>query len=203
MSTIKIATPDHPIHDLIADRWSPRAFADKPVEATKMLSLLEAARWSASAFNGQPWSFIVGPQDDEDTFDRIVSCLMPGNVPWASKAPLLMISVAHMINPRNDKPNAYAWHDVGLAVQNMIVQASAMDLYMHQMAGFDKEKAKEVFNIPEGFAPVTALAVGYLGDPESLPEDRRAMETAPRERKPLSDFVYSGEWGQVSALVTE
>ena len=202
MSTIKIANPDHPIHDLIADRWSPRAFADKPVESGKILSLLEAARWSASAFNGQPWSFIVGRREDQATFDQIVSCLMPGNVSWASKAPLLMISVAHLVNPRNDKSNAYAWHDVGLAVQNMIVQASSMDLYVHQMAGFDKEKTREVFNIPESFGPVSAIAIGYLGAPETLPEDRRDMETAPRERKPLADFIFSGEWGQVSPLVS-
>lgn len=201
MTHPKLATPNYPIHELLINRWSPRAFADTPVEREKILSLLEAARWAASSSNLQPWSFIVAPREDEVAFSRAVDTLMAGNVPWASKAPLLMISVAHMINPHRNAPHAYAWHDVGLAVQNMIIQATAMGLYVHQMGGFDKEKARANFNIPENFAPVAAIAVGYLGNPDDLPEDRRSGETAPRERKPLSEFVFGRQWGQVSPLL--
>lgn len=201
MTHPKVATPDYPIHDLLANRWSPRAFAETAIEPAKILSLLEAARWAASSNNLQPWSFIVGPREDAETFDRIVDSLMAGNVPWASKAPLLILSVAHVIHPRRNAPHAYAWHDLGLAVQNMVVQATALGLYAHQMGGFDKEKARANFNIPEEFAPVTVIAVGYLGKPSNLPEERRAGESAPRERKPLADFVYGHQWGEVASLI--
>ncbi|MEM7534414.1 MAG: nitroreductase family protein [Chloroflexota bacterium] len=201
MSHPKIATPDYPIHELLQKRWSPRAFAPKPLETETICSLLEAARWSASSNNLQPWSFIVATQAQEENFARMVECLMPGNATWASKAPVLMVSVAHMINPRRNAPNAHAYHDVGLAVQNLVTQAIALDIYVHQMGGFSRDKARELFQIPADYEAVSMLAVGYLGDPASLPEDRQGAEAAPRERKPLSEFVYSGIWGDVSNLV--
>ncbi len=201
MKTSKIATPDHPIHQLIEGRWSPRSFADKPVPQAALCSIFEAARWSASAFNAQPWHFILATQEDPDEFQKIVGCLMEGNVPWASKAPVLAISVAQIYNPERERPMAYGWHDTGLAVQNLIVQATSMDLYVHQMAGFDKGKAQETFNIPEDYQPVSALAIGYLGSSEDLPEKYQAGETTPRERKPLSEFVFGGTWGEISPTV--
>lgn len=201
MSTVKVATPDHPVHTLIQNRWSPRSFADTPVPQDAIRSLFEAARWSASAFNAQPWHFIAATKTDAENFERIVGCLMPGNVPWASNAPLLAISVAQTFDPERERPMAYGWHDTGLAVQNIVIQAMSMDLYVHQMAGFDKDKARDTFGIPEHYQAVSALAIGYLGDPDALPEDRREAEVAPRDRKPLSDFVFGGTWGERSSLV--
>lgn len=182
-------------------RWSPRSFADRAVEPETIRSLLEAARWSASSRNLQPWSFIVAPREHPDDFERMIGCLMEGNIPWASKAPLLILTIAHLVIPGRDRTNGHAWNDLGLAVQNLCVQATALGLYVHQMGGFSSDKARTTFQIPEGYDPVTVLAVGYLGNPNELPEDRRDSELAPRERKPLSDFVFAGEWGQTSSLV--
>lgn len=201
MNNPKIAMPDHSIHELLQKRWSPRAFAETAVSSDELCRLFEAARWAASAFNAQPWHFIVAQKESTEEFQQIVNCLMPGNVPWASKAPVLAISVAQIYNAERERPMAYGWHDTGLAVQNLIVQATSMDLYVHQMAGFDKEKAKETFNIPEHYQAVSALAIGYLGAADELPENYQEGEVKPRDRKPLSDFVFTGTWGKSSPVV--
>ena len=195
----KPAETEHAVHELIQRRWSPRAFAARAVEPEKLRSLLEAARWAASCFNEQPWSFIVAAKDDEgDAYERLVGCLVEANALWAGRAPVLMISVARLAFKRNDKPNRHAFHDVGQAAAHLALQATALGLAVHQMAGFDVSKAREQFNIPEGFDPVAAIAVGYPGDPEDLPEDLRARELGPRARRPLEEFVFGGSWGQSS-----
>lgn len=195
------AETDHPVHDLIRRRWSPRAFADRPVEPEKLCRLLEAARWAASSYNEQPWSFLVATRDNPEAFDKTVGCLVEGNVPWASKAPVLMLSVAHLTFERNGKPNRHALHDVGLAMGNFVLEATALGLFVHQMAGFHVDKAREVFAIPDSHEPVAMIAVGYAGDLDSLPEPYRERELSPRTRKPLADFVFTGNWGSVSTLV--
>lgn len=198
MSEIKRAHTEHPVLDAIAERWSPRAFADQPVSEATLSSLLEAARWAASSYNEQPWSFIVAAKEAATAFSRILECLVEGNRAWARQAPLLMVSVAQTTFSRNGKPNRHAWHDVGQAAANLAVQASALGLQIHQMAGFDAEKATALLHIPAGYEPVACIAVGYPGDVQQLPENLRTAERAERKRKPLSDFVFFGEWGEKS-----
>jgi len=197
----KLAETRYPIHELLRERWSPRAFADRMVEPEKLRSLLEAARWAPSSFNEQPWSFIVATKQHPDEYERLLSCLVEGNVRWAQHAPVLMLSVARLAFERNQKPNRHAFHDVGLAVENLVIQATALGLAVHQMAGFHVDKARELFSIPDGHEPVAALVLGFPGDPAGLPEDLREREVAPRIRKPLESFVFSGQWGQSSPLV--
>ena len=192
----KPAATDHPIHNLIRQRWSPRAFAERPVEAEKLASLFEAARWAPSSWNAQPWRFIVATKDDEAAFTRLLNCLRPQNVQWARHAPVLIISVAELFLARNGRPNRHAFHDVGLATENLVIQAVALGLVAHQMAGFFPDKARETFGIPEGCEAVTAIAVGYPGDPEDLAPEIKERELQPRERKPLSEFVFADTWEQ-------
>lgn len=192
----KAAKTEFPIHDLIRLRWSPRAFADRPVEPEKLGSLFEAARWASSSFNEQPWAFLVATRDDPERFARLLSVLMEGNIAWAQHAPVLMLSVAKLNFERSGKPNRHAFHDVGQAIANLILQATALGLYAHQMAGFHVDKAREVFAIPKGWEPVAAIALGYPGEPDLLPAPLRDRELAPRTRKPLQEFVFAGRWGQ-------
>jgi len=197
--TIKLAAADHAIHSAIQQRWSPRAFAPQPVEPQKLLSLLEAARWAPSSGNGQPWHFIVGVRGSI-THTRLVEAIKEGNLPWAAQAPVLMLSVARTTTA-SGRPAPHAFYDVGLAVANLTFQATLLDLFVHQMGGFELEKARALFAIPDGFAPVTMLAIGYLGEPELLDERNRERELAPRTRRPLSEFVFEETWGKVAALV--
>ena len=198
----KPAPSDYPIEELIRRRWSPRAFSDRMVEREKLASLFEAARWAPSSFNEQPWSFIVATKDKPDEYARLLSCLMEKNQQWAQLAPVLMVSVAKLNFAKNGKPNRHAFHDVGLAMGTMLVQATALGLFVHQMAGFSVESVREMYGLPEGFDPVAVIAVGYPADPEALPESFREQEVAPRRRKPISDFVFEDKWGEASPLVS-
>jgi nitroreductase len=191
----KPADTAHPIEEPLRRRWSPRAFDERPVEAHKLLSLFEAARWSASCYNEQPWHFIVATRDDEAGFSRLLSCLVEGNRVWAARAPVLMVSVARLAFAQSGKPNRHATHDVGLATAQLIVQATAMGLFAHPMAGFDPDKVRELYDVPEGYEPVAAIAVGYAGDPATLPDSLRQRELAPRARKPVESFVFRGRFG--------
>jgi nitroreductase len=202
VQAIKQAVPDYPIHPLLAQRWSPRSFADRVVEDSKLLSILEAARWSASAGNGQPWYFVVAARQDLEFYNKLASVLTAGNAEWAAAAPVLMLTVAKMITS-SGRPHRHAFHDVGLATQNLTLQATALGLYVHPMAGFSAENARLLYAIPEEYEPVTMLAIGYLGDPQALGEQRRQQELAPRTRKPLAEFVFGEMWGQAAHLVEE
>jgi nitroreductase len=186
------------LHPLLRERWSPRAFQDRPVEPEKIESILEAARWAPSAMNEQPWRFLIGVRETHPAaYDRLFQILLPGNQLWAGQAPVLMLSVAKMRNSK-DQPNPHAFHDVGQAVAHLTVQAMALGLHVHQMAGFDAAKARESLSIPEGYDPVAAIAVGYQGDPNSLPENLRERELAARVRRPLSEIVFDGQWGEAA-----
>jgi len=196
----KPADTTYAIEPLLQQRWSPRAFAARPVEPAKLLRLWEAARWSASCTNQQPWYFIVATKEDPVEYARLLSCLRENNQQWASSAPVLMVSVAKLAFDMNDQPNRYAFHDVGLAVANLIFQATALGLYVHQMAGFYPDRARELYGIPEGFEPVAGIVLGYPGDPAILSEELRQRELAPRTRKPLESFIFQGAWGQTSPL---
>jgi len=192
----KPADTHFPIHDLLSRRWSPRAFAERPVEPEKIQRMLEAARWASSCFNEQPWVFIIATADHAAEHGKLLSCLVEGNQVWAKRAPLLIITVAKQHFEKNGQPNRHAFHDVGLAVGNLVVQATAMDLVVHQMAGILPEVIRECFSLPSGYEPVTGLAIGYPGDLNTLPEEIRERERAPRSRKALQEFVFAETWGR-------
>lgn len=191
----KPADTAHPIEELLRRRWSPRAFAERPVEADKLSSLFEAARWSASCYNEQPWHFIVATRDDEAEFARLLGCLVEGNQAWAARAPVLMVSVARLGFAQSGKPNRHAIHDVGLATAQMILQATAMGLFAHPMAGFHPDMVRQLYGVPEGHEPVAAIAVGYPGDPAKLSDSLRQRELALRARKPVEAFVFRQRFG--------
>ena len=191
----------YPIHELLKKRWSSLAFIDKKVEPEVLLSLLEAARWSPSSFNDQPWNFIVATKENPAEYDRLLSCLAEGNQPWASLAPVLMLSVTKLSFDRNNQLNRHAFHDVGLAVACLTFQATEMGLRVRQMAGFDVDKARELYKISAEYEPVTAIALGYPGEPDILPESLRERELSPRSRKPISSFVFTGEFGQTASFI--
>jgi nitroreductase len=197
----KLAETQYPIEEILRRRWSPRAFADRIVEPEKLQSLFEAARWAASSFNEQPWSFIVATKQKPEEHARLLSCLVEGNQRWAREAPVLMVSVAKLNFDKTGKPNRHAFHDVGLAVQNMILQATALGLFVHQMAGFSPEKVREIYGVSDGFESVAAMAIGYGVVKDELPDPLRESEMGPRSRKPIRSFVFEGQWGQPSPLV--
>lgn len=197
----KPAENQHPIQELLRRRWSPRAFADRRVEPEKLLSVLEAARWAPSSYNEQPWAFLVATKENKAEYDRLLGCLVEFNQQWAQAAPVLMLSVAKLRFEKNQKENRHAFHDVGLAAENLVIQATELGLVVHQMAGIEVEKCRATYNIPEGWEPVAGIALGYPGEPDSLPEKLRQREKAPRRRKPLDKFVFTGRWGEASALL--
>jgi len=197
----KQATPDHPIHELIARRWSPYAFADRPVLEDDLRSLFEAARWAASSYNEQPWSYIVATKANPAEHERLLSCLVEGNQPWAKAAPVLALGCTSLRFARINKPNAAAVHDLGLASATVTLEAMARGLFVHQMIGILPEKSRELYGIPEGVQPLTGLAIGYAADPNILPEVYRQRDLAPRQRKPLAAFVFGGQWGSASNIV--
>jgi nitroreductase len=199
----KPAPANYPIEAEIKRRWSPRAFSDRMVESEKLLSLWEAARWAPSSYNEQPWYFLVATKDDEAEYQKMLSCLVEGNQQWARTAPVLMISVAKLAFAKNGKPNRHAFHDVGLAVASLIFEATDLDLFVHQMAGFSPEKVRELFAVPQGFEPVAAIAIGYGVDVDEVPDDLKEREEAPRERKPLASFVFQGAWDQPARVMSE
>ena len=191
----KIAQTNHQIHDLLKSRWSPRAFSDQLVEIEKLLSLFEAARWAPSAGNTQPWAFIITTQQSPEPFAKLLDTLSEKNRSWAKNAPVLVLAVVHS-EREPGKPNAWAGYDLGQAVAHISVQANALGLYLHQMAGFDREQTARVFELPAGYEPITVFTVGYPGDPASLPDDLRERELAIRTRKPLSEIAFDGIWKQ-------
>lgn len=180
------------ILETISSRWSPRAFdPEQPISLETLALIFEAARWAPSSGNGQPWNFIVGHNFDKCHQD-ILATLNEGNQIWAQNAPVLLISVAKL--SRNDRPNRFAFHDVGLATENLILQAGELGLFCHFMGGFSADKAREVFSIPDDYEPVAAGAIGHMGDINSLPENLMERENSPRERRPFDEFIFTKEW---------
>jgi len=188
------APADHPVHRLIAARWSPRALdPDRPVEREKLESIFEAARWAPSCFNDQPWNFLVFTAENPEAREKARECLSEGNA-WAHKAPVLIFSVARKNFTHNGKPNRFAEHDQGMASVLAALEAVNRGLCFHQMAGFSRKKLAEYFGVPEGYEVMAAVAVGYPGKIADLPPDKREAETAPREREPQTAFVHYNGW---------
>lgn len=200
MNVEKHATPAHSIHELIARRWSPYAFADRPVADADLRSIFEAARWAASSYNEQPWHYIVATKSNAAEFERLLSCLVEGNQAWAAAAPVLALGCIRLNFTRNGKPNPAAQHDLGLASATLTLEATSRGLFVHQMIGILPDKAREVYSIPEDVLPLTGLAIGYAADPSAVPEKLRERDLARRSRNPLSQIVFGGQWGASAEL---
>ncbi len=193
----KITPNKYPINDLVKKRWSPRAFSEKQIEEKKLASLFEAARWAPSAFNEQPWRFIIG-QKGSETYDKILQSLVEWNQQWAGKSPVLVLNIASKNFSHNGKPNATAQYDLGQAVAFMLTEAVNQGLVSHEMSGFDAEVAARLLAIPDDFQAVSVTAIGYYGDASLLPEDMLKSEMEERKRKNLNEIVFTGRFGEAS-----
>jgi len=187
---IKNAKFDFPINDICKNRWSPRAFSNQKIEKEKLQSIFEAARWSPSAFNAQPWRFLIGYKDDEN-YRKIFESLVEFNQNWAGKAPILILNCYQLNFSHNLQPNNTAKYDLGQSVAHYSIEAVNQGLFTHQMTGFDAEKANLSFNLGEQITAFSVTALGYLGEVESLPEDMQKMERSDRIRMPQSDFILN------------
>jgi nitroreductase len=183
---------DREVHDLVARRWSPYGFDERPVSEEDLLALFEAARWAPSSFNEQPWRYLVATQDNAVQFDRLLSCLTEGNQKWARHAPVLALGIVKRTFTRNGKPNKAAHHDLGLASAQLTLEATARGLFVHQMVGIVAARARELYDIPEDHEAFTALAIGYAG---RAPEDLAERDRKRRTRRSVREFVFTGAFG--------
>ncbi len=183
-------------YELIRRRWSPRSFSDQAITDQDLKLMFEAASWAASSYNEQPWRFIVAKKSDGPAYERVLNTLALFNQTWAKSAPVLVITVAKRTFTHIGTPNKHALHDTGAALAYLALQATALGLHVHGMAGFDAEKARTDLHIPADYEPVAAAAIGYLGSPDDLPEPYRERERAPRQRKPISELVFRDVWDQ-------
>ncbi len=180
------------INELILKRWSPVAFDPRPVEYEKIHLLFEAAKWAPSGNNAQPWRFVYATRDMLE-YEVFINLLTKPNSVWAKTAPLLVLALAQVVSTYKNRPNRLAFYETGMAVSNLLIQATDMDLMVHQMAGYDQEKAKEVFGIPSRYEPTAMMAIGYKGDPSQLPEDVAARENNERTRMDISKVLFAGK----------
>jgi nitroreductase len=198
---IKHAQTEQAILPIIAERWSPRAFEPRSVALADLHTILEAGRWAASAMNEQPWRYVVARRDDTVEFAMILSCLNPSNAVWAKNASVLMISIIKTMFSKYESKNISAMHDLGLASATMSLQAMSMGIHTHWMGGFDHDKTRELCGIPDEYATVACIAMGYVGDPALLSEQQQQSELAPRTRKALSETIFTTSWGNAYPLI--
>ena len=196
MNEAKKPQLQHPISDVLAQRWSPYVYESRPVPRADIESLFEAVRWAPSAYNEQPWRYLLATQDEDAEFDRLLSCLVEPNQAWAKAAWVLGLGIVRTMFQRNGKPNATAHHDLGLGSASLLVEATKRGLMVHQMSGILPDRARELYSVPEGFDILTGLAIGYPGSLEAAPEAFRERDQMPRSRKPLSEFVFGEDWGK-------
>lgn len=187
-------TEQPPIHELLARRWSPLAFdPQRSVSEQDLRALFEAARWTMSSYNAQPWRYIVGVRErDRALWEQVLAVLVEANQAWARHAPVLALGVVQHRFEKNDKDNKAAVHDLGAASASLTFEASARGLFVHQMIGIQPDKARESFALRPPLEPFTGLAIGYHGDPGQLPEDYAKREQRERTRKPLADIILRG-----------
>ena len=186
------------INEFIANRWSGRAYDEKkPVEHQHIISLLEAARWAPSCFGEEPWRYIVCDKtSNEVAWEKAFSCLSEGNQSWAANAPVLILALANSIFSHNKNPNRWSQYDTGAASMSLCVQATSMDLMVHQMGGFSAEKAAELFSIPDQFISMAIMAVGYQLAEDEITGEMMERESSQRQRNPLAEQFFDGEWGR-------
>ena len=185
-----------PIADLIANRWSSRAYdATKPVSHAQIITLLEAARWAPSSYNDQPWRFIVcNKNTDSEAWQKAFDCLMPSNQAWVANVPVLILGCANTVLDINQQANRFAQYDTGAAAISICLQATHIGLMAHQMGGYHVDKAREAFAIPAQYTPMSMIAVGYAGEQTQLSTDLYERDVAPRKRKPLGELCFSETW---------
>jgi nitroreductase len=176
--------------EIIQERWSPYAFSSNPVEEFKIKAMFEAAGYAPSCNNEQPWMFVFVTQDDREAFDKYLGFMVESNRVWAKNAYALIISFARTKFSYNGKPNRYAFHDTGMAVSNLLLQALAFDVYIHQMGGFSVEKVKEYFKLGDDIEPVAMMAAGYIGDGENISPEVLKRDETRRPRKSVNEFTF-------------
>lgn len=196
----KPAKTNFDIHPLLKGRWSPRSFTDQKVGKESLQRIFEAARWTPSSSNDQPWRFIVGTKGDK-TWEKIMETLVDFNQKWAKLAPVLALSIGKKISDKNGRPSKTFIYDVGQSVAHITFQAMQEGLFVHQMGGFSAQKATDLFNIPDDYQVITAFAIGHKGAPDLLEENFAEMEKSERERHPASDFVFSESFGKKADLL--
>lgn len=181
----------HPIHELFTQRWSPYAFdASKPVSTEDLQSVFEAARWAMSAYNAQPWRYIVANRHtNEALWNQVLSTLVDGNKPWATHAPVLALGLVQTEFEQTGKPNTTAIHDLGAASAFLTIEATARGLSVHQMSGILPDAVRSTFNVSDQLQPVTGLAIGYAGTNPELDENYAQRDARPRERKPMNEIL--------------
>jgi nitroreductase len=197
MKQLKSAQTVQPIHDLLAHRWSPRAFdANKKISREQILSMIEAARWAPSCFGDEPWRYIVWDKHtDAAAWEKAFACLGEANQVWVKRAPLLIASVANTLFDHNGAANRFAQYDTGAASMALVLQAEALGLVTHQMGGFDAAKLRTSFSIPDQYTPMAMIVVGHLAAAEILEGDYKTRELAARARKPIDSRFFEGAWG--------
>jgi nitroreductase len=181
-------------------RWSPYAYSDRPVPDADLMAILEAARWAPSSYNEQPWRYILATKKEPEAFAKALSCLVEGNQVWARQAPVLLLALTVTTFARNGKPNKAAQHDLGLAAGNICVEATARGLHVHQMIGIEPDKVRELYGVPANVEPLTAIAIGYVGENPGLPDALHERDRTVRTRKPLSEIVFGAAWGNAARL---
>ncbi len=187
---LKIAQTETDVHTLLRSRWSARSFSEKSISDEDIRTMLEAAHWSPSSMNEQPWRYIVTRRDQDENFQPLWNCLMSGNQPWTQRAPVLLVSVAEQLHKSNGAANKYALYDVGAANQSLLLQAASMGILGHLMGGFHADQVHHLFQLPESMLAVVVIALGYPDMPDKLEEPFYTREITPRVRKPLAEIVH-------------
>jgi nitroreductase len=191
VNNLKQAPAVEGVLPVLHSRWSPRSFSDREVAPADLARVFEAARWAASSYNEQPWRFLVGTRNSL-TYKKIFDALAPFNQGWAGSAPVLILGASSTKFAHNGADNRNALYDLGAASSYLTLQAASLGIATHQMAGFDVAAARQALAIPENYAIGAVIALGYQGEPAALANEQMlAQEIAPRQRKPLKDFVFS------------
>lgn len=188
-SNLHPAATDHPVHALIAGRWSPYSFDGRAVPAAELDALFEAARWAPSSYNEQPWRYIVATRDEPEAHARLCSCLVEANQAWAKNASVLALGCYSTTFKRNGQVNKAAAHDLGAASAMLSIEAAARGLVVHQMIGILPDRARELYAVPTEFEVLTGLAIGYAADASKLPPEVASRDAARRPRNPIASFV--------------
>ena len=198
----RIAVTRVPIHEVLAKRWSPRAYdINRDVSREKLAALLEAARWAPSCNGDEPYRYLIFDRKrDPEGWQKAFDCLSDNNRKWVKNVPLLLLSCAGSTFEHNGKPNRYGPHDTGAASVCLALQGAAMGLAVHQMGGYDAQKARAAFAIPEEYTPMAMIAVGYQASPDVLDEETKVKELKPRSRKPIETHFFEGGWGEAVKL---